>query len=377
MDKICDKNRCSGCGACSGICPKGCIELEPDNEDCGQIHPVIDNSRCINCGLCVKTCPANNPIRLNNPQKTYAAYALEDKICDSSSSGGLAFTLASAIIKDGGNVYGSIIRYGDDLQIMHDCSTTIDELKRTQGSKYVQSKISRDIYVGIKRDLEEGKKVLFVGTGCQVAGIRNYLKKDYPNFFAIDIICHGVPSIQILKDFLRGKINLSDIERLSFRGKSGFDMSLKSKTGNLSLPLKNNAYMMGFMKALYYRNSCYSCPYAHQERGGDITLGDFWGLKKSISPADRKSSGTSVVLVNTDKGETLLSSITDKLNISERHLQEAVNGNPQLRKPSKRHYASRVFKILYPALGFATSGRLCLVREKLFYSYILPILQSR
>ena len=132
---------------------------------------------------------------------------------------------------------------------------------------------------------------------------------------------------------------------------------------------------MGFMKGLYYRDACYSCPYAKTERCGDITLGDFWGLKKSISPADRKSSGTSVVLVNTEKGRHLLSDIVSALKIEERPIEEAVSGNPQLRRPSHRHYAFGLFRRLLPIIGFHMAARMCLIREKIFYAYALPILQ--
>lgn len=378
MDKICDYNKCSGCSACRGICPKDCIKLQPDNNKCGHIYPVINNNVCINCGLCVKTCPVNHPVKLKTPTNTFAAYTINDEVCDSSSSGGLAYTLGESIIKTGGHVYGSIVEYGDTFSIRHQCCSDINELSCTQGSKYVHSEVDRNIYRKIKDDLTEGKRVLFVGTGCQVAAMRNFLKKNYPNFYAIDIICHGVPPLRLLKDYLSKEYDVSEFKRLFFRGKKGFDLyGVYGVYGErIYLPLKNNLYMMGFMKGLYYRDACYTCPYARNERCGDITLGDFWGLKKSISAADRKSCGTSVVLVNTAKGRELLNAVQDTLQMEERPLAEAVAGNPQLRNPSKKHYAHSFFRKLYPHIGFRSAARICLIREKLFYAYALPIIQE-
>lgn len=378
MDKICDYNECSGCACCVAVCPKKCIKLLPDNNRCGHIYPVIDNSICINCRLCEKTCPVNHSTHFSNPKKAFAAYALDDVVCNNSSSGGLAYSLGRAIVETGGVVYGSIVEFGVNFSIHHDNCSDLIELKRTQGSKYVHSEVKRVIYEHIKQNLVNGNKVLFVGTGCEVNGVRNYLRKDYPNFYAIDIICHGVPSFQLLKDYLSHKYDITEIKKLSFRGKNGFDLDGVYGVRGIRIykPLKNNLYMMGFMKGLYYRDACYSCHYARKERCGDLSLGDFWGLKKSISPENRTSSGTSVVLVNTTKGEELLNSVRAHLRIEERPIEEAVAGNPQLRCPSKRHYASNLFRKLYPSIGFISAARLCLIREKIFYAYALPIIQK-
>lgn len=377
MDEICDYQYCSGCGACSGICPKNCITLTPDKKKCGHIYPIIDNNVCIDCKLCEKTCPVNHPATFSLPYKTFAAYALDDEICDSSSSGGLAFTIAANIINGGGVVYGSVIEYGEKFEIHHSRCSTIDELKRTRGSKYVHSHMPRQTYLQIKNELDRGSTVLFVGTGCEVAGVKNFLKKDYPNFYSIDIICHGVPPQQLLIDYLSKNFDISEIKQLSFRDKKGFDLyGVYGVYGTpIYKPLRNNLYMMGFMKGLYYREACYTCSFAHKERVGDITLGDFWGLKKTISPTDRKSSGTSVVLVNTKRGEVLLNRINSALKIEERPLDEAVAGNGQLRHPSKKHSAANIFKRLYPILGFRPAARLALMREKIFYAYFLPFYQ--
>lgn len=381
MEKICEPHLCTGCGACAGVCPKDCISFKAAKEEDGHIYPFINQDQCINCGLCERTCPANNPIHLNLPVEVNASYALNEKICNSSSSGGLAYSISTEIIMRGGVVYGSVVEYGSNFGVRHKRIDSILDLARIQGSKYVQSYIDRNLLISIKNDLAHGRDVLFTGTGCQVAGVRNFLKKDYPNFYAIDIICHGVPSVKLFKDYISRRYDLRQIKRLSFRSKSGFNIygvyGVYGVYGEqINLPLHKNLYMMGFMKGLYYRSACYNCHYARSERGGDITLGDFWGLKAKFANRPESSKGTSVVMINTDKGKALIESIKEDLALMPRQLNEAIAGNPQLRHPSKKHFAYSFFKVLYPKVGFGLAASLSLVREKLFYACVLPMLNK-
>lgn len=381
MEIICELSSCTACGACAGICPKDCISFQADDKENGHIFPVINQDLCIDCGLCERTCPVNHPVQSNVPDKVFASYALDENVCNSSSSGGLAYSLSQEILRRGGVIYGSVIEYGDNFKICHERIDNITELARTQSSKYVHSKVDRKIYHSIRKDLTDGRPVLFTGTGCQIAGVRNYLKKDYPSFFAIDIICHGVPSFKLLTDYLSLKCNIEEITEIRFRNKTGSKLyGFHGRYGKgwtlIDIPLHKNLYMMGFMKGLYYRPACYDCHYARPERCGDLTLGDFWGLKARFTDRPVSSRGTSVVLVNTDKGRRLFDSLQDSLALIERPLKEAVEGNPQLRHPSHRHFAYRLFKTCYPLLGFRISAILSLGREKLFYTYALPLLNK-
>lgn len=378
MEIICETSSCTACGACAGVCPGNCISFRIDNKVNGHIFPVIDQDKCINCGLCERTCPVNTPLQLSRPIRSFASYAKDENVCNSSSSGGLSYSLCQEILKRGGVVYGSVIKYGDGLTILHERIDDIADLVKTQSSKYVHSKIDREIYQSVKKDLTEGREVLFTGTGCQIAGVRNYLKKNYSNFFAIDIICHGVPSIQLLIDYLSAKYDVSQIKNLSFRSKSGFNIyGIYGIYGEpICLPLQSNLYMMGFLKGLYYRPACYNCHYASSNRGGDITLGDFWGLKAEFTDRPISSRGTSVILINTGKGARLLDSIKDSVELIERPLEEAVAGNPQLRRPSRKHFAYNFFRKCYPIFGFKISATFSLVREKIFYAYALPLLNK-
>lgn len=379
MKDICNHSLCTACGACAAICPNNCITFNSCKKENGHTYPNINQELCIDCGLCKRTCPVNNPIKLNRPAKTLAAYARDESICNTSSSGGLAYSLGQAIIRRGGVVYGCTIAYGANFRICHKRIDNLSDLAETQGSKYVHSVIDSSVYISVKKDLSEGREVLFTGTGCQIAGVRSFIKHDYSNFYAIDIICHGVPSLQLLTDYLSLRYNVPQINKLSFRDKSGFNICGSYSVNNkrIDMPLYRNLYMMGFLKGLYYRSACYNCHYAKSERGGDITLGDFWGLKAKFENRSQSSNGTSVVLVNSEKGELLLKLILKDLAMIERPLSEATDGNPQLRHPSNKHFAYSVFRLCYPIIGFKSAAAICLIREKIFYSLVLPLLNKR
>lgn len=378
MDKICDHSLCTACGACAGICPKKCITFSQDNKESGHIYPTIDQNVCVNCGLCVQTCPANHKVKLRTPTQTMASYSFDENICNTSSSGGVSYSIGLEIIKRGGIVYGCVVEYGTGFRICHKRIDSIPDLAQTQSSKYVHSMIDRSIYESLKKDLIEGRDVLFTGTGCQIAGIRNFLKKEYTNLYTIDIICHGVPPTNLLNDYLSRHYNLSLIKKLSFRSNTGFNINGLYGEFNetINMPLCKNLYMMGFLKGLYYRSACYNCYYANYKRCGDITLGDFWGLKATFKNRPATSQGTSVVLINSDKGEKLFDAIKSNLAFMERPLIEAIAGNPQLKQPSVKHFAYRFFKHFYPIVGFQCAASISLVREKIFFAYVLPLLNK-
>lgn len=376
MDEpICDYNNCTGCGTCAGICPRECIALIPNKHKDGHIYPKIDQSSCIDCGLCVKTCPANFLVDFNHPTCAIASYVRDEDECIMSSSGGLAYAICRNTLNNGGIVYGAVINYGQNFSINHRRINNINDLKLTQGSKYVHSHIDINIFHELRNDIKSGLKVVFIGTGCQIAGIRNFLKKNYENLLTIDIICHGVPSQSVLTSYLKANNYIpSQIKQIVFRTKNNFGVyGVYGVNGEqINKPQRKSSYTMGFMKGLFYRDSCYNCRYATVDRCSDITLGDFWGLKHTIDEKDRKYKGTSLVLINTEKGNFAFSRIKSELVWETRPLEEAVNGNPQLRQPSKRHYAYNFFRLLYPYIGYRVIASITLIREIIFYNLALP-----
>ena len=334
MINIEEKKNCCGCSACVQACPKQCIDFKPDTE--GFLFPEVNASVCIDCGLCERVCPILNKNCSNKPRGVYAAINENEQIRYESSSGGAFTALAEVIIKDGGVVFGA--KFDTDWGVIHGYTRTIDGLKAFRGSKYVQSEI-RDSYIKVRQLLRDGVKVLFSGTPCQIAGLKSFLNKEYANLTTLDVVCHGVPSPRVWKDYLdaikrpkgvkTGKntvlLSLKNkpvITGISFRDKLNgwkkFGFSVRYSVGlqpaekfgfeeemTLREDARNNLFMLGFLKNFYLRQSCHDCKFRSGRSGSDITLADFWGIQYVIPEID-DDKGVSLVLVNTDKGEKLL-----------------------------------------------------------------------
>lgn len=190
MIQIKDKSACCGCSACVQSCPKQCIVLKEDKE--GFLYPVVNQTLCIACGKCEKVCPELHPFDAVQPLMVYAAKHPDESVRAESSSGGIFTLLADAVIDDGGVVFGA--RFDTDWSVVHDFTETHEGLQAFRGSKYLQSRIG-NTYQLAEKFLKAGRKVLFSGTPCQIAGLKRYLHKDYENLLAIDFVCHGVPSL--------------------------------------------------------------------------------------------------------------------------------------------------------------------------------------
>ena len=361
MEKICDNNKCTGCLACMNACPKDAISVIYDSN--GLMLPHIDQNKCVNCGLCEKTCPVNHPVQLAKPIKAYAAWNLDDNKHALSSSGGLARAMYDFAIDNGGVCYGTRFDENLDLKIVR--ADKKEELDEFQGSKYVQA-IVGDSPRLVKKDLEDGRLVVYVGTPCQIAGLRNYLKKDYDNLITADLICHGVPSIKLLHDHvdhIENRIG-KKADKVSFRGLYNFKMALYKK-GDL-IYLKNrwqDPYFTGFLQSLFYRPNCYECRYACDERVSDITLGDFWGIGEEKPFTKPDINGVSVVLPITSKGLDFIEKMKTGLYLEERSVSEAVKGNTQLNRPSSKHSDHDMFFKLYTEKGFEKAANTVLKSE--------------
>lgn len=342
---ICEFEKCTGCAACKSICPAECIEMRSDGE--GFLRPRIDSTRCLKCGKCRKTCPAVNNIKFRTPTAVYAAWCKNDAIHNSSASGGLATVFANKTVVLGGTVSGARSEFSNNtLRISHVTESTKDGVLAFQGSKYLQSDTS-EIFPEIKIVLESGKRVLFCGTPCQVAGLYAFLQHDYENLVTVDIVCHGVPSRELLNRHIReicgGKENPTQISAISFRNGNRICLTLFNAEGQTvySEGAPSDKYITGFLSGLFYRPCCYRCNYAQKKRCSDITLGDFWGLGKNIPFNERVTNGISLCMVNTPKGADLFESVSDDIEFRIRTLDEAVNGNDQLRNPSREKFCNR------------------------------------
>lgn len=330
--------QCCGCGACYNICPRNAISMSEDKY--GFVYPEIDKSKCIRCGLCMKVCGFQNSEVKNEPLKTFAASAKNDKIINSSASGGAFAVIASNILNEGGIVFGAA--FDMDHNVYHIGIDSVKKLCLLQGSKYVQSNTA-ETYKQARNLLNNGKKVLYSGTPCQIAGLQGFLGKNYDNLITADLICHGVPNQKIFKDYLK---SLGKVKNFSFRDKYigwGINGSaVVEKNGSekkIKLWESDSAYLYYFSQGDIYRESCYNCKYACSHRPADITLGDYWGIEKQHpnylgKDGFDESKGISVVIANTEKGLKTLIDCSDAMYMLDSDFSKAAAGNSQLRKPS-------------------------------------------
>lgn len=321
MIDIKEKKDCCGCSACVQICPKHCIHMVADNE--GFLYPQVDTTVCIDCGLCEKVCPVINQNEPREPLAVYAAKNNNDEIRIKSSSGGIFTLLAEKIINEGGVVFGA--KFNKNWDVVHDYTETINGLEAFRGSKYVQSIIGDNFKIA-KQFLNDGRKVLFSGTPCQIAGLKRYLQKEYNNLLTIDIICHGVPSISIwgkyknkvkqlasysCRDFASTNNKLSTLNDINFRDKTnGWKHYMctysivnvsSNQTNRLTFEHTKDPYMQLFLSNYSLRPSCYYCPAKAGKSLSNMTLGDCWGIKRmENSFDDNKGVGVCVIHNNNE-----------------------------------------------------------------------------
>lgn len=328
------RKKCTGCTACVNICPVKCISIVKDEEGFNKI--LVDYKKCIKCGKCQQICPVN---QTNNKIINSEAYAVkcDDKIRTKSSSGGVFYSIAKKIIEEKGVVYGAA--FNNKFELHHIKIENINNLYRLQGSKYLESNLET-IYTDIKMELEKERKVLFSGTPCQVKGLKSFLQKQYNNLYTIDVVCHGVPSGDVFRRYIEflEKNNDSKIVEYSFRNKDNgwkkFNTKIVFENGKKIVePFDKNIYMLGFLRNIYLRNSCYLCTSNNFTSGSDITLADFWGIDE-LKPEFDDDKGVSLVILNSENGKWLFSNIKKDMCIEKMNLEEAIKYNKAIVKPA-------------------------------------------
>ena len=314
---ICKKEDCVGCYACQNVCPKKAIVM---SESENGIFPKINTSKCVECGLCNRVC--NRVVNLNETLECYSAFSKDDKVHIESSSGGIAYEFYRYFIKNKGIVYGVSSYLDSDGDISFIRVDNINDLYKLQGSKYTHAYI-KNSYSNILEDLKNDLRVLFIGTPCQVAGLKKTLNKEYDKLLTVDLVCHGVVSQRFLKQEIK-----EEFDYINFRGRNGY--SLIAKKNGKTVYKKNryeSDYFDLFLKGYLYRENCYKCKYAQKKRIGDLTIGDFWGRKDY-----KKKNGISMILVNTYKGQQFLSDL-NTIIIEKERIESAYINNGQLLYP--------------------------------------------
>lgn len=384
MIHIREKQDCCGCHACASICPKQCIVMQEDEQ--GFLYPKVEQSTCIDCRLCEKVCPVINQSEPRKALKVYAAKNTNEEIRLKSSSGGIFTPLAESIIDDRGVVFGA--KFDENWNVVHSWTDTKDGIADFRGSKYVQSTIG-NTYTEAREFLKQGRKVLFSGTPCQIAGLKKFLRKEYDNLLTVDVVCHGVPSPLVWRKYLEevrenirakreaGKNTVSSslndlpvITAISFRDKThgwkkfGFrlryaaseaaenSVSVPANDSDSTLlqPFPDNVFMNGFLKNLYLRPSCYACASRSGKSGSDISIADFWGVQNYYPEFD-DDKGIGLVLVNTEKGRNAYEQVN--ADSMESTYEQGLNHNPCLEHSVARTKHVGTFWTGFEARGMA------------------------
>ena len=333
---------CCGCGACAARCPRSCVSMEPDA--CGFLRPTIDAAACVGCGACDAVCPVLNLPGDDKVEKALWARADDASLLDRSSSGGVFGLLARDALSRGGVVAGAAWA-GGCRELGHVVVDREGELDRIMRSKYVQSSVGREVYEGVRDALRAGRPALFCGTACQVAGMHSYLGALAGSdlFLSVDVICHGVPSPELWRRWLRyvEEREGGETREVNFRSKTtgwlSFSVMYEYITEKdrgvcrSSTVFRDDWYMKAFLNNASLRESCFSCPFKRR-CGSDVTLGDFWGVQRQ-HPEISTDGGVSAVLVNTQKGIDAISRVSGSMNCGESSFNRIAPGNSSLVGP--------------------------------------------
>lgn len=355
MIKIKDPKDCCGCTACASICAHDAITMTPDA--LGFLYPKVNESKCVDCGLCEKVCQFNDnyDCSLNLPQPI--VYAARHKDIDEvmkSRSGAVFVAISDYILEQGGVVYGA--GYKDHFRVAHKRATTKEERDEFRGSKYVQSDLT-GVFRNVKEDLKNDLTVLFSGTPCQTSGLNAYVgKKLRENLYLIDIVCHGVPSPYLWRDYLAflEKKHGSRITYVNFRDKELYGWKAHKETFNFANEdgkIDSTYFTYLFYQHIMFRHSCGVCHFTNLNRPSDMTMADFWGWEKNVPGFNDDNNGVSLVFLNTKKGKDIFEKVNWKLNIIEVNINNC--SQPNLKHPSIAHSCRMTFERDYAQYGFS------------------------
>jgi len=353
MIVVCERQNCCGCEACVNACPRGGLTMKPNRE--GFAYPYVEQRLCMKCGCCSRVCPV-----LHRPQTfpvldAYGAKHKNNSVKLKSSSGGMFTALAEVILQENGVVFGAA--FDKDWNVVHTCIDNLDDLDKLRRSKYVQSRIGKT-YQQAKQFLDRGLKVLFTGTPCQIAGLRNYLGKEYENLLTADIICHGVNSPAVWQKFLAESTRKNKIIGVDFRHKrfgwaSPF-LKITYKDGSYlpyvpqvfsSLANIKNGYLVRHhyrlpfgVSNMYERPSCHNCHFKGvNNRMADFTMGDLWGNWPNVITSQDRKLGISALLVNTPKAQAFFEKISPSITAQKTDAQKIAHFNAALEKSTIAH----------------------------------------
>lgn len=366
MIDITDKRKCCGCTACQSICKKGAIEMLADEE--GFLYPSVNMDKCTQCGLCERVCPIANRKDTKREKSYLDLFALRIRNHDilmKSSSGGAFSAIAEYVISQGGIVVGAT--YNAKMQVVHSFASNYDEYAKMRGSKYSQSNL-----IGVFKRCKEilcseqtkDKLLLFSGTPCQIHGLKRFLIRDFKNLITVDIVCHSIPSPQVFSDYIKYVNNffndhLTNIQ-MRYKQKRGWSQKYSYRyvfESGKSYVDPEGLFNWGiiYFSHVINRPSCEICPYTNLDRVGDFSIADFWDENKLRSDIYSKE-GTSLFIINSQKGQDLFKHITANVKVWEISEQEAMQ--PCLMRPTPSYIERKYFWKCYKKHGLEHAVKL-------------------
>ena len=342
---------CTGCGACAFACPKICIQMK-ENE-IGVVSPVVDDTVCINCKCCQKVCPILNPIAYNKPQKAYAAWSADMEERRTSASGGVAAEIYKKALEIGMYAAGAV--QNEDFSVTFVLTDQKDQLVSFKNSKYVFSSV-QELFPCLKKLLDSGKKAVVIALPCQIAAIRKLFWKNNSDLLLVDLVCHGVtPYSYLLQHIHKLEVDAGQIARyMSFRDPDTYTYTFtftlynnKKQRFYAKRTKDGDTYQFGYHRSISYRENCFHCKYACEERVSDITLSDYKGLGK-LAPCSFSMRNVSCVLIHTEKGERFIEQLIQekRLIAEERPVLEPILADERLRHPMKKTSVRKRFEKL-------------------------------
>ena len=366
MIKLADKESCTACGACAFVCAKNCITMIEDEH--GSVYPSLDSTNCVECGRCQKTCPILSPLDVNTPQIAYSAWSSDEKERETSASGGIAAEIYKKAISEGCDIAGAVQQ--DDFRVVMQLSSDEKAILKFKNSKYVFSE-AWHVYQEIKQSLKADKNVVFIGLPCQVAALRKIFRKNEKILF-VEVVCHGTAPFSYLKQHIEHIEHTKNEKaiRMSFRDPDTYTytFTLYNKDGKrfyAEVPRKTDTYQYAYHSTISYRENCYHCHFAREQRIADITLSDYKGLGR-MAPCSYGETNVSCILVNTEKGKKFIKEMIQEKRIyaDERPVREPIEGDPQLRQPSLKGAARMDFERLIKVNDFETTMQIVMKRDK-------------
>ncbi len=368
MINIIDKTLCTGCTACYNICSRNAISMQFD--DCGHLYPTVNNDSCTNCGLCEKVCPLLHPERIPQDEKletleVKAVYNKDEVVRQKSTSGGVFSLIADYIISQGGIVCAAC--FDEHFHIYHSFFESMDQIDPYRGSKYAQSDLN-DSFKQIRSCLKQ-RPVLFVGTPCQVAGLKSYLIKDYENLYTCDFICMSISSGKMWDEYITDYQKKHQVKRIFFKDKrigwhkTDWRMLIEDERGEQLLPAYKNPFFSSYLSHHSARPSCFSCAFRHCRHVSDVTIADCWGIDK-VHPEFDDNKGCTTLILQSEKGNNVWGAISEKANYVDFGIQNVRQYNRHIENQAKKPEGYDAFYQDYKYRGFLYASQKILSKQQ-------------